>query len=206
MDIVGIVFFLAILLLSVILHEVAHGYIALAQGDPTARQAGRLTLNPIPHIDPVGSIAVPLVLVLFQSPILFGWAKPVPVNPYNLRDKKYGSAKVSFAGPATNLAIAVFFGLLLRFLSSPIAEILPGLIPLFVGIVQVNLFLAIFNLVPIPPLDGSHILFDFLPRSLDVVRQFLTQYGFFVLLFFIFFLFRFVAMPLDWLFRLIVGF
>jgi Zn-dependent protease len=206
MDISVMVFFLVILVLSVILHEVAHGYVALAQGDTTARDAGRLTLNPIPHIDPIGSVAVPLLLVVFQSPILFGWAKPVPVNPYNLRDKKYGSAKVSFAGPGANLAIALFFGLLLRFASMPIADVLPGLIPLFIGIVQVNLFLAIFNLVPIPPLDGSHILFDFLPRSLISVRRFLEQYGVFVLIFFIFFLFRFLEIPFEFLFRLIVGF
>lgn len=206
MDIVSVVFFLAILLLSIMLHEIAHGYIALSLGDPTAKQAGRLTLNPLPHVDPVGSVAVPLFLILLQSPFLFGWAKPVPVNPHNLRDKKYGSAKVSFAGPAANLAIAIFFGLLLRIFSEPIAEILPGVIPFFVMIVYLNLVLAIFNLMPIPPLDGSHILFDFLPRELYALREFLTQYGLFILLFFIFFLFRFLAMPIDWLFRLIVGF
>jgi len=204
--IVSAAFFLAILLFSVILHEIAHGYVALALGDPTAKQAGRLTLNPLPHIDPMGSVVVPLLLLVFQSPFLFGWAKPVPVNPHNLKDKKYGSAKVSFAGPAANLAIAIFFGLLLRFLSGPIAEILPGVIPFFVMIVYLNLVLAIFNLMPIPPLDGSHILFDFLPPRFYAVRQFLTQYGLFVLLFFIFFLFRFLALPIDWLFRLIVGF
>ncbi len=206
MDIVGIIFFLAILLFSVILHEIAHGYVALSLGDPTAKNAGRLTLNPVPHLDLIGSIAVPLILTLFSRRFLFGWEKKVHVNPYNLRDKKYGSAKVSFAGPAVNLAIALFFGLLLRFLSGPIAEILPGLIPLFVGIVHLNLILAIFNVMPIPPLDGSHILFDFLPRSLHGVRIFLTQYGLFVLLFFIFFLFRFLSVPIDWLFRFIVGF
>lgn len=120
--------------------------------------------------------------------------------------KKYASAKVSIAGPAANLAIAIFFGLTLRFLSGPISEVVPGIIPLFVTIVYLNLVLAIFNLLPIPPLDGSHILFDFLPQSLSAVRKFLTQYGLFVLLFFIFFLFRFLAVPLDWLFRLLVGF
>lgn len=206
MDFSTNLFFLAILIFSVILHEIAHGYTALALGDPTAKNAGRLTLNPLVHVDPIGSVAVPLLLVLFQSPILFGWARPVPVNPHNLRDQKYGSAKVSFAGPAANLAIALFFGLSLRFLSMPIADVLPGLIPLFVGIVQLNLILAIFNLVPIPPLDGSHILFDFLPRSLLAVRQFLLQYGLFILLFFIFFLFQFLVFPIEWLFRLIVGF
>ena len=206
MDIVSALFFLAILLLSVMLHEIAHGYAALSLGDPTAKNAGRLTLNPIPHIDPIGSFAVPFLLILFGSPILFGWAKPVPVNPYNLRDKKYGSAKVSFAGPGANLAIALFFGFLLRFLSGPIAEILPGVIPLFVGIIYLNLVLAIFNLLPIPPLDGSHILFDFLPPSLARVREFLLRYGLFILLFFIFFLFRYLFPFIDWLFRLIAGF
>lgn len=206
MDIASALFFLAILLLSVILHEIAHGYMALSLGDPTAKNAGRLTLNPIPHIDPIGSIAVPLLLVLFGSPILFGWAKPVPVNPYNLRDRKYGAAKVSFAGPGANLAIALFFGLLLRFFSGPIAEILPGVIPLFVGIVYLNLVLAIFNLLPIPPLDGSHILFDFLPPSLASMRGFLLRYGLFILLFFIFFLFRYLFPFIDWLFRMIAGF
>ena len=206
MDPVSVLFYLVILLMSVIVHEVAHGYMALSLGDSTAKQAGRLTINPIPHIDPIGSVAVPLLLVLFSSPFLFGWAKPVPVNPYNFRDKKYGSAKVSFAGPAANLAIALSFGFLLRFLGTPIAAILPGIIPLLVGIVYLNLVLAIFNLLPIPPLDGSHILFDFLPRSLDVVRRILIQYGLFILLFFIFFLFRFLTVPIEWLFRLIVGF
>jgi len=206
MDLISILFFIVILLFSVILHEVAHGYVALSLGDPTAKNAGRLTLNPLPHIDLIGSLLVPFVLILFHSPFLVGWAKPVPVNPYNLRDQKYGSAKVSFAGPGANLAIALVFGLLLRFLSVPIADFLPSLIPLFVGIVQVNLILAIFNLVPIPPLDGSHILFDFLPRSLSIVRDFLGRYGLFVLLFFMIFLFQFLAAPIDWLFRLIVGF
>jgi len=206
MDPVSVLFYLVILLMSVILHEVAHGYTALSLGDSTAKQAGRLTINPIPHIDPIGSVAVPLLLVLFSSPFLFGWAKPVPVNPYNFRDKKYGSAKVSFAGPGANLAIAIFFGLLLRFFGAPLAEISPALIELFGQIVLLNLVLAIFNLLPIPPLDGSHVLFDFLPRSLDVVRQFLLQYGLFILLFFIFFLFRFLTIPIEWFFRLIVGF
>ena len=206
MDPVSVLFYLVILLMSVILHEVAHGYTAFSLGDSTAKQAGRLTINPIPHIDPIGSVAVPLLLVLSSSPFLFGWAKPVPVNPYNFRDKKYGSAKVSFAGPAANLAIALSFGFLLRFLGTPIAAILPGIIPLLVGIVYLNLVLAIFNLLPIPPLDGSHILFDFLPRSLDVVRRILIQYGLFILLFFIFFLFQYLVTPIEWLFRLITGF
>ena len=206
MDIVSIIFFIVILLFSVILHEIAHGYVALSLGDPTAKNAGRLTLNPIPHIDLMGSLLVPFLLAVFQSPFLFGWAKPVPVNHYNLRGQKYGSAKVSFAGPAANLAIALFFGLALRFFGGPIAEVLPALIPFFAGIVQLNITLAIFNLMPIPPLDGSHVLFDFLPRSFDAARDFLARYGVFFLFFFVFFLFRFLSAPIEWLFRLIVGF
>ena len=206
MDVIGIVFFIVILLFSVMLHEMAHGYVALSLGDPTAKNAGRLTLNPIPHIDPIGSLLMPFLLILFHSPFLFGWAKPVPINSFNLRDQKYGSAKVSFAGPAANFGIAIVFGLLLRFFSAPLAAVSPDLIWFFRSIVELNLILGIFNLVPIPPLDGSHILFDFLPRSFSRVKQFLTQYGIFVLLFFMFFLFQFLAFPIEWLFRLIVGF
>jgi Zn-dependent protease len=205
MDITTIVFFIAVLVFSVVLHEVSHGWVANSLGDSTAKNAGRLTLNPLPHIDPIGSVLVPFFLILTTG-VGFGWAKPVPVNPYNLRDKKYGSAKVSFAGPGANLGIALVFGLFLRFLSSPIAAISPDLIPLFVGIVQLNLILAIFNLLPIPPLDGSHILFDFLPRSFYGIRDFLTRYGIFILLFFVFFLFRFLVPVIDWVFRIIVGF
>jgi Zn-dependent protease len=205
MDITTTVFFIAVLVFSVVLHEISHGWVANSLGDHTAKNAGRLTLNPLPHIDPIGSILVPFFLILTTG-VGFGWAKPVPVNPYNLRDQKYGSAKVSFAGPAANLGIAIVFGLFLRFFSVFIAGVSPNLIPLFVGIVQLNLVLAIFNLMPIPPLDGSHILFDFLPRSFDKVKQFLSQYGIFILLFFVFFLFRFWVPIIEWAFRLIVGF
>ena len=206
MDIISIVFFIVILLFSVILHEIAHGYVALSLGDPTAKNAGRLTLNPIPHIDPVGSLLMPFLLILFHSPFLFGWAKPVPINSYNLRDQKYGSAKVSFAGPAANFGIAIVFGLLLRFFSAPLVAVSPDVLLFFRSIVELNLILGIFNLIPIPPLDGSHILFDLLPQSFSRVKQFLTQYGIYVLLFFMFFLFQFLVLPIEWLFRLIVGF
>jgi len=205
MDITTIVFFVSVLVFSVVLHEVSHGWVANSLGDPTAKNAGRLTLNPLPHIDPIGSVLVPFFLILTTG-VGFGWAKPVPVNPNNLRDQKYGSAKVSFAGPAANLGIALVFGLALRFFSIPIASVLPELIPLFVGIVQLNLVLAIFNLLPVPPLDGSHILFDFLPRSFDGVRSFLSRYGIFILLFFVFFLFQFLVPVIEWVFRFIVGF
>lgn len=202
-----ILFLIAILIFSVVLHEVSHGVVANALGDPTAKQAGRLTLNPIPHLDPIGSVLLPGLLILMSQltggGIVFGWAKPVPVNPANLRDKKYGSALVSLAGPASNLALALVFGLALRFL--PVAELHPALLVVFGYIVILNILLAVFNLLPIPPLDGSHILFTFLPRSFDSVKIFLSQYGMFVLLFVIFFFFSFVSLVVDFLFRLIVG-
>ena len=118
MDPIITIFSLVILLFSVIIHELAHGYIAYSLGDPTAKYAGRLTLNPIKHLDPFGSVILPLILFISGSPILFGWAKPVPVNPYNFKDQKWGSLKVAIAGPITNIALAVFFGLLIRFIPS----------------------------------------------------------------------------------------
>jgi Zn-dependent protease len=144
---------------------VSHGYAALYLGDPTAKLAGRLTLNPLPHIDPVGTIVLPLLLTLSHSPFFIGYAKPVPVNPYNLPGK-YDEALVAFAGPATNIIIAVIFGLTIRFAGAALS---PGLEGAFGDIVFVNLLLAIFNLVPLPPLDGSKVLgglFAALSRSL----------------------------------------
>lgn len=149
-----IIFGLVILIISVILHEVAHGYMANWLGDPTAKLQGRLTLNPVSHVDPVGSILLPLILALTHSPFLFGYAKPVPYNPYNLRGK-YDEGLVAFAGPATNIIIAVIFGLLVRFAGAALS---PALVGACTIIVIVNLVLAIFNLIPIPPLDGSKVL------------------------------------------------
>jgi len=202
-----ILLLIVILIFSIVLHEVSHGVVANSLGDPTAKQAGRLTLNPIPHIDPIGSVLLPLVLIVINSAtgggIIFGWAKPVPVNHWNLRNQKWGPALVSLAGPGSNLAIALTFGLALRFL--PVTTISPELASIFVSIVLLNILLAVFNLLPIPPLDGSHILFTFLPRSMDHIRVFLTQYGFFFLLFIIFFFFGFISGIVRLLFHLIVG-
>ena len=156
------VLFLVVLILAIILHEVAHGYAALLLGDPTAEQQGRLTLNPVPHIDFWGTIVIPGVLILTGANILFGWAKPVPYNPYNLRGR-YGEVIVAAAGPAVNIAIALVFGLLFRFGG----DVLPVPLLLLCGVVvPVNLFLAFFNLIPIPPLDGSKIVMNLLPVHL----------------------------------------
>lgn len=203
MEFIELAIRIIIFLFSVVFHEVAHGWTAYALGDPTAKYAKRLTLNPLKHLDPVGSILVPLFLVLTRSPFLFGWAKPVPVNPRNFKDQKYGGAKVAIAGPLANISLALIFGLILRFL--PALYIIPGLASIFLYIVQINLILAVFNLIPVPPLDGSHILFTFLPRNAEKIKIFLSQYGLFVLIFIIFFLFKYIIQIVLWLMRLITG-
>jgi Zn-dependent protease len=190
MDIIVTLFSLIVLLFSVIIHELAHGYVANSLGDPTAKYEGRLTLNPLKHLDPFGSVVLPLLLFISQSPVLVGWAKPVPINPYNFKDQKWGSLKVAIAGPMTNLALAVFFGLIIRVVGSfspGFFVAMPGIFLIFFFVVHINIMLAIFNLIPIPPLDGSWILFKFLPQGAQKVKLFLQQYGVFVLIFFIFF-------------------
>ncbi len=188
------IFSLVVLIISVIIHELAHGYVASSLGDLTAKYEGRLTLNPLKHLDPFGSVILPLLLFISGSPVLVGWAKPVPINPYNFRDQKWGSLKVAIAGPLSNIALALFFGLIIRFVLVPYGfydfftrHTSAGDFNLFSYIVGLNIILAIFNLVPIPPLDGSWILFSFLSQKFDKAKMFLQQYGVFILIFFIFF-------------------
>lgn len=181
---------IAILIFSVILHEVAHGYAANWLGDPTARLAGRLTLNPLPHIDLMGSIIIPAILVATGSPILFGYAKPVPYNPYNLRGKR-GEAIVAGAGAFANFAIALALGLIIRFFPAS-----PEFVSFLATGVYINIFLGIFNLIPIPPLDGSKVLGALLPHPLSArweeLRARLEGFG----MFFGFFL----VIAIFWLF------
>jgi Zn-dependent protease len=155
-------FVVVIIIFSAVIHEVMHGVAADRLGDKTARYAGRLTLNPIPHLDPFGSVILPIVLSLGHSPIFFGWAKPVPYNPYNLRPGRFSEAIVAGAGPASNLVIALVFGIIIRLgvLSTDITSVL------FL-IVVVNTMLFLFNLIPVPPLDGSKVLEALLPHSLQ---------------------------------------
>ena len=181
------IFTLLVLLFSIIIHEIAHGSVAYYLGDPTAKYAGRLTLNPLKHLDLFGSIILPLSLFFLYSlagtagPIV-GWAKPVPINPNNFRDKKWGELKVSIAGPIMNFFIAIIFGLAIRFIPMPSTLLL-----FFSIIVLYNFLWGLFNLVPIPPLDGSHILFSLLPYRFKRYQIMLQQYGLFILVFFIFF-------------------
>lgn len=201
-----LIFQLAILLMSVVIHEVSHGIVALWQGDPTAKLMGRLTLNPIKHLDVWGSFLVPLMLFVFSGGnFLFGWAKPVPYNPYNLRNQKWGAAMVGLAGPASNFLIAIVFGLALRFFPVTDVAFLQNLAQVFVIIVMLNILLGVFNLVPIPPLDGSKLLFSILPPHMRHIQEFLERYGFIVLLFFIFFAFQIIFPIVSGLFRLITG-
>lgn len=184
-----IAFSVLVLVFSVVIHEVSHGVVAEKLGDPTARLAGRLTLNPLKHLDPFGSVILPLLLSLLPGGVVFGWAKPVPYDPRNLKRPVRDGALVAAAGPISNLLLALVFGLLFRFFTSggaisAMGELFPALLA---QVVIVNVWLAIFNLVPIPPLDGSKVLFWFLPNSASELRAFLERYGFFILLFFIFF-------------------
>jgi Zn-dependent protease len=188
MDFIIIVFYLIVLLFSIIIHELSHGYVAYSLGDPTAKYAGRLTLNPLKHLDPFGSVILPFLFLITTSllpggPFAFGWAKPVPINPYNFKDQKWGTLKVSIAGPLSNFAVAIVFGLAIRFLNYPQ---LATLVQFFSIIVFLNILLGLFNLIPVPPLDGSWILFRFLPVGAEKVRLFLQQYGLFILMLLLF--------------------
>lgn len=171
-----------ILVFSAILHEIAHGYVADRLGDPTARLLGRLTLNPKNHIDPVMSIALPLILILSGSPIVFGAAKPVPVDPFNLKDGRKDLAIVSIAGPFTNILIATIFSLFVKLISIFSITFLILILPILIVIVQINLLLAIFNLLPIPPLDGSKVFSLLLPEKEARAYLSLESIGFFILI------------------------
>ena len=196
------IFWILALLYSVVIHEVSHGAVAYSLGDPTAKNLGRLTLNPLKHLDMFGSVLLPLIS-FFLGGFIFGYAKPVPYNPLNLRDRKYGAAKVALAGPASNIALAVLFGLTLRFLPDVFSS---SLVPELLGVVvMLNLFLAIFNLFPIPPLDGHWLLITFLPARFEAVKIFLYRYGFLLLLFFLFFVFPLLSPLIKKLFQILTG-
>jgi Zn-dependent protease len=197
------IFALIVFIYSVVIHEVSHGLAAQALGDDTAKNLGRLSLNPLRHIDMFGSVILPIALLLLSGGgFAFGYAKPVPYNPLNLRDQKYGPIKVAMAGPASNILIALVFGLALRFFGNSLGLNVTGL---FEGIVFINLILAIFNLFPIPPLDGHWVLVTLLPARYDGFRVFLYRYGIFLFVFFLLFIYPLIFPVIPWLERLIVG-
>lgn len=206
------IFYVIVLIMSVVIHEVAHGYSAYLFGDNTARDSGRLTLNPIRHLDPFGSVILPLLLLLSNIGFVIGWAKPVPYNPDNLKDLRKGTFAVSISGILANLLIALLFGLFIRFgptLGLPFyidnIQTLNPIYKISTIIVFVNLVLAIFNLIPIPPLDGSKILFSILPFKYRYIENFLEKYGFLLLIVFIVFVWSKIAPIIYLLFSVITG-
>lgn len=204
MDPLIILVTILILIFSVIVHEVSHGYVADLLGDPTARLSGRLTLNPLKHIDPLGSIIVPLMTYIL-SHFTLGWAKPVPYNPYNLKNRRQGEFLIAIAGPVSNLLLALIFGLIFRctivtgyITSTPYIIILSY-------IVYINITLAIFNLIPLPPLDGSKLLLPLLPNQYGPFRQNLERIGPFFALIAAFLIWQFIYPVVPWIFGLITG-
>jgi len=171
-------------LIGVIFHEVAHGYVADRLGDPTARVSGRLTLNPRAHVDPFGTLLLPAILILIRAPFVFGWAKPVPIDPFNFRNPRRDILLVSIAGIATNFVLALFFVGIFHLIVNllPLTFVTYSLIVIIQKIILINIILAIFNLIPIPPLDGSKILASLLPRNLAEDIAAVEPYGIFLIM------------------------
>lgn len=191
--------------MSVVIHEFSHGYAAYLMGDNTARLSGRLTLNPLKHLDLFGSVLLPFLLILSNAGFVIGWAKPVPYNPNNLKNKKIGTFLVSVSGILANLLLAVLFGFLIRFAPALGVPYDSPFYKITSIIVILNLVLMLFNLIPIPPLDGSKILFSFLPAHLRHIENFLEKWGMFLLLFFIIFLWGKVAPLIFIIFKALTG-
>jgi Zn-dependent protease len=201
-DTTSAVVLFVIFIYSVVLHEVAHGMTARALGDPTAERLGRLTLNPLKHLDMVGSFLLPLFLYFIRSPFIFGYAKPVPYDPRNLRDRRWGPAKVALAGPATNIALAALLGLAARAYGPALPEAAAALA---FGAVFVNLVLAVFNLLPVPPLDGHWLLMAVLPPGHTALKLALYRYQWFLLLAVLFFVFPLLVPAIGSLATLLTG-
>ncbi|MCX5642018.1 MAG: site-2 protease family protein [Candidatus Omnitrophica bacterium] len=194
---------LVILIFSVIVHECSHGVAALRNGDDTARIMGRLTLNPLPHIDIFGTIIIPGLLLLSNAGVIFGWAKPVPVNPYRFRNFRRGMIEVGLSGPLSNILLALFFAFLLRITG---ANSLSGVSGLLLFGVAINFVLALFNLIPIPPLDGSRILGSLLPLKMEAKYYRIERYGMFIIIALLFFGFFDLLFPvISFLVKLVTG-
>ncbi len=198
-----LIFQIIVLLFSVVIHEVSHGVVADHLGDPTARLAGRLTLNPLRHLDPFGSVILPIMLALLPGGIVFGWAKPVPYNPMNLKNPERGAAMIAAAGPLSNLTIALVFSLIFRVTATISSN--SSLLGFISQIVLINIVLAVFNLVPIPPLDGSKVLFALLPPSMNNLKHTLERYGFIIVLLFIFSGIGIISPVISAIYRLFIG-
>ncbi len=199
----SVLFYIIVILMSVVIHEVAHGVMANVLGDPTARLAGRLTLNPLKHLDPLGSVILPAALIFLHLPVI-GWAKPVPYNPYNLKAGRLGPAYVAAAGPLSNLVIVAFFATLIRW-GVPLGFFSLQFAEFATVVVSLNLMLAIFNLIPVPPLDGSKIIFAALPYRWAYIQNFLERYQLALILVLIYFAGN-ILLPLhDFFLHLLIG-
>jgi len=199
-----IVFSIIVLIFSVVIHEVSHGYVAYRFGDLTAKYAGRLTFNPLKHIDPVGSIILPIIMALLPGGLILGWAKPVPINPYNFTRRKLGEFATAFAGPLSNIILAGIFIIFIRLSSS--IDINPVFVQLSLVIVVINSVLAFFNLIPIPPLDGYHIVSLLLPsHTVERFEYFSQRFGIFIVLFFVLFLWNPIFLILMSLIQFLTG-
>jgi len=199
-----LLFYFLIIVPSSIIHEYAHGWMANILGDPTARYAGRLSLDPRRHIDLWGTIVMPVFLFIISGgSFLFAYAKPVPYNPYNLKNQKWGPVAVALAGPFSNLLLALAFAVAMRLL--PFFPQFISLAFFFSIIIYANLMLLVFNMMPIPPLDGSKLLYALLPDSAARFKMILEQYGFFFMLMLLFFFSPLITPIIQFLYNLILG-
>jgi Zn-dependent protease len=205
------------LIVAIVLHEISHGWVANAFGDPTARDLGRLSLNPVRHVDPVGTVVLPLILAVSGAPV-FGWARPVPVVAKRMRNPRLHMMIVALAGPGMNLLLALLAGIMLALVRPEAPPAAPGqlfLLANLVNFIAINLFLAVFNLLPLPPFDGGHVVEGLLPRRLARHYRKLARFGFPLLIFLLLILpmlvpgadivERVVRPPVDWLLRLFIG-
>ena len=195
MDIVTTLFLIIILIVSIIFHELAHGYAAEWLGDPTARLAGRLTLNPLAHMEWLGSVLLPALCMLSGTGFIIGWAKPVPFNPRLLKNQKWGPAIVAIAGPVTNIIFAILAAIAFRFFGNPI----------LILIVTVNVSLFVFNLIPLPPLDGHHILGALIPKYSQWSNTLMRGYGFVIMILVILFAGSFIGPVISFVSRILIG-
>jgi Zn-dependent protease len=201
----GIIILILAFVVAITVHEAAHAWMSDRLGDPTARLAGRMTFNPIKHLDLYGTILVPFFLILLRSPIVFGWAKPVMFDPFNLKNPRRDAAIISFSGPAANILLAIILAIILRLTTTPFSP-LSILTIILTPIIELNVVLAIFNLIPIHPLDGGKVLVSLLPeRDAQEADLFLNRYGLIILLFFIFPIFNGVS-PLFYVIMPIINF